>query len=212
MAEQTKCISPVQCGNRRGKTALDALLLKIVTMDNIRLYCLNGAILNNDTESCYDCMILELAVLHLQALGMPKPAVKTNVLFNHKAKHYVKNDAGVTKEFYQSTPNCPFFGKGQGKSSSPANWLFTCFTLLIALEMLCTGMVMVSLCLRMRVEQVAGAYVDDTSNIYVSEEKNKDETPISIRNSIKKIVQTWEQLLFGSGGKLSQNKMYWWLI
>eukprot|EP00957_Ditylum_brightwellii_P166824 12697568-Ditylum_brightwellii.AAC.1 len=59
-AEKTQCLSPVQFGNRKGQTSLDALLLKIVTMDCMRLYCLNGAILNNNAAACYDRMILEL--------------------------------------------------------------------------------------------------------------------------------------------------------
>eukprot|EP00957_Ditylum_brightwellii_P085145 6473857-Ditylum_brightwellii.AAC.1 len=32
-AEKTKFLSPVQFGNRKGRTALDALLMKIITMD-----------------------------------------------------------------------------------------------------------------------------------------------------------------------------------
>eukprot|EP00957_Ditylum_brightwellii_P010590 802132-Ditylum_brightwellii.AAC.1 len=32
-ADKTNFLSPVQFGNRKGRTALDALLMKIVTMD-----------------------------------------------------------------------------------------------------------------------------------------------------------------------------------
>eukprot|EP00957_Ditylum_brightwellii_P152811 11632106-Ditylum_brightwellii.AAC.2 len=50
-AEKTHLISPVQFGDRKGHTALDALLLKVVTMDCFCLFCLNGAILNNDATA-----------------------------------------------------------------------------------------------------------------------------------------------------------------
>eukprot|EP00957_Ditylum_brightwellii_P010379 784857-Ditylum_brightwellii.AAC.1 len=53
-AEYAQFLRPVQFGNRIGKTALDALLLKVVTMDFFRLFCLNGAILNNNATACYD--------------------------------------------------------------------------------------------------------------------------------------------------------------
>eukprot|EP00957_Ditylum_brightwellii_P055526 4207793-Ditylum_brightwellii.AAC.1 len=53
-AEKAGMLSPVQFGNRKGRTALDALLLKVVTMDCLRLFRLNGAILNNDATACYD--------------------------------------------------------------------------------------------------------------------------------------------------------------
>eukprot|EP00957_Ditylum_brightwellii_P053175 4031916-Ditylum_brightwellii.AAC.1 len=54
MAEKTQLISPVQFGNHKGCTVLDALLLKVVTMDCFCLFRLNGAILNNDAMACYD--------------------------------------------------------------------------------------------------------------------------------------------------------------
>ena len=67
MAEKTHLTSPVQFGNRKGCTALDALLLKVVTMNCFRLFRLNGAILNNDATACYDRMIPEVTSLHLQS-------------------------------------------------------------------------------------------------------------------------------------------------
>eukprot|EP00957_Ditylum_brightwellii_P029728 2247834-Ditylum_brightwellii.AAC.1 len=91
--EKTKFLSPVQFGNLKDCTALDALLLKIVTMDCIRLYRLNGAILNNDAVACYDCMILELTAVHLQALELPENATLTSVKLNQNAKHHIKTTA-----------------------------------------------------------------------------------------------------------------------
>eukprot|EP00957_Ditylum_brightwellii_P164232 12503495-Ditylum_brightwellii.AAC.1 len=94
VAESTKLISPVQFGNRKGRTALDALLLKVVTMDCFRLFCLNGAIFNNDAAACYNRMIPEVSSIHLQSLGLPKEAAKCSVLVNQKMKHHIKTTAG----------------------------------------------------------------------------------------------------------------------
>eukprot|EP00957_Ditylum_brightwellii_P192821 14681475-Ditylum_brightwellii.AAC.1 len=87
-------LSPVQFGNRQGRTALDALLLKVVTMDCLRLFRLNDIILNNDATAYYDCMILELSLVHLQGLGLPDNAAKCSVLLNHNMQHHVKTKAG----------------------------------------------------------------------------------------------------------------------
>eukprot|EP00957_Ditylum_brightwellii_P157940 12022172-Ditylum_brightwellii.AAC.1 len=62
MVESKKVLSPVQFGTRKGRTALDALLLKRVTMNSVHLFRLNGALLNNDAQACYDRMILELTL------------------------------------------------------------------------------------------------------------------------------------------------------
>eukprot|EP00957_Ditylum_brightwellii_P040994 3103457-Ditylum_brightwellii.AAC.1 len=49
-------------------------------------------------------------------------------------------------------------------------------------------------------------------NAYVDEDKQKDKTPTIICGNIQHIAQMWEQLLYGSGGKLCPKKTFWWLI
>eukprot|EP00957_Ditylum_brightwellii_P090687 6907259-Ditylum_brightwellii.AAC.1 len=112
----------------------------------------------------------------------------TSVKLNQNAKHHIKTTAGMTDTFYQSTPDCPSFGKGQGKGSSPSNWLFTVSTLLSALHNPYTGVKLFSVCRSKKAERVADAYVDDTGNTYVNEEKQLDETPKSIRDSLRHIA------------------------
>eukprot|EP00957_Ditylum_brightwellii_P029015 2192074-Ditylum_brightwellii.AAC.1 len=70
----------------------------------------------------------------------------TSVKLNQNAKHHIKTRAGMSDTFYQSTPDCLSFGEGQGKGSSPSNWLFTVSTLLAALHNLCTGVKLFSVC------------------------------------------------------------------
>eukprot|EP00957_Ditylum_brightwellii_P205648 15344792-Ditylum_brightwellii.AAC.1 len=71
---------------------------------------------------------------------------------------------------------------------------------------------MFSVCRNKKAERVTDAYVDDTGNTYVDEEKEVEETSESIRNSLRHIAITWEQLLFGSGGRLCPKRTFWWLI
>eukprot|EP00957_Ditylum_brightwellii_P172591 13138808-Ditylum_brightwellii.AAC.1 len=104
MAEKTQLISPMQFGNRKGHTSLDALLLKVVTMVCFCLFCLNGAIFKNNAMSCYDQMIPEVTSLHLQSLGLPEEAVKCSMLLNHNMHHHIKTTAGVSSEHYRHEP------------------------------------------------------------------------------------------------------------
>eukprot|EP00957_Ditylum_brightwellii_P184577 14057768-Ditylum_brightwellii.AAC.1 len=94
VAEKTQFLSPVQFGNRKEQTALDALLLKVVTMGCICLFRLNGAILNNDASTCYDRMIPEVSSVHLQSLGLPDNATNCSVLINKNMKRSIKTTAG----------------------------------------------------------------------------------------------------------------------
>eukprot|EP00957_Ditylum_brightwellii_P168017 12790279-Ditylum_brightwellii.AAC.1 len=63
-------------------------------MDSLRLFRLNGTVLNNDAKACYDRMIPEVTALHLQSLGLPDNATKCSVEINQKMKHYIKTAEG----------------------------------------------------------------------------------------------------------------------
>eukprot|EP00957_Ditylum_brightwellii_P116054 8853463-Ditylum_brightwellii.AAC.1 len=206
VAEKAGMLSPVQFGNMKGRTALDALLLKVVSMDCLRLFRHNSAILNNNTTACYDRMIPELSSLHLQSLGLPKKAANYSVLLNHDMKHHVKTQAGVTTEFYKHEVNKEKFGEGQGKTSSPSNWLFQSLTLLTTLHGLCKGIFLFSVCKRFVEKRVAEAYVDDADCSYVDQKDQVNETPTRICDRLQNIAQVWENLIFGSGGQLHMTK------
>eukprot|EP00957_Ditylum_brightwellii_P128125 9771976-Ditylum_brightwellii.AAC.1 len=103
-------------------------------MDCLRLFRLNGAIVNNNATACYDRMILELSSLHLQSLGLPEKAAKCSVLLNHDMKHHINTQAWVTTEFYKHEDHEEKFRERQGKTSSLSIWLFQSSTLLTALH------------------------------------------------------------------------------
>eukprot|EP00957_Ditylum_brightwellii_P094897 7227179-Ditylum_brightwellii.AAC.1 len=138
-AEKHKALSRVQLRNRKGKTALDALLLKVTTMDSLQLFCLNSGLLNNDVVSCYDRMIPALTSIHLQGLGLLPKVAECSVLINQNMKHHIQTNAVESVEFYQHSNEYMKGGEGQGKTSFPPNLLFTSSTLLNSLEEQCTG-------------------------------------------------------------------------
>eukprot|EP00957_Ditylum_brightwellii_P176987 13482220-Ditylum_brightwellii.AAC.1 len=86
--EKRKALSRVQFSNRKGKTALNALLLKVTMMDSLQLFCLNGSLLNNDAVACYDRMIPDLTSIHLQGQGLPPKAAECSVLINQNMKYH----------------------------------------------------------------------------------------------------------------------------
>eukprot|EP00957_Ditylum_brightwellii_P170630 12988119-Ditylum_brightwellii.AAC.1 len=93
-------------------------------MDSLRLFHLNGGLLNNNAVACYDRMIPALSSLHMQSLGLPEMAATCSVQLNKRMKHYGQTSAGESTEYYQHTEDFMKAGEGQGKTSSPPNWLF----------------------------------------------------------------------------------------
>eukprot|EP00957_Ditylum_brightwellii_P132780 10124936-Ditylum_brightwellii.AAC.1 len=100
-AEKHNYISRGLFGNQKGRTALDALLLKITTIDSLCLFHLNGGLLNNDAVTCYDRMIPALSSIHFLSLGLPEAAAKCSVLLNKRMKHHIWTNAGESTKFYQ---------------------------------------------------------------------------------------------------------------
>eukprot|EP00957_Ditylum_brightwellii_P151122 11507064-Ditylum_brightwellii.AAC.1 len=81
-------------------------------------------------------MIPEVTVSHLQSLGLPPKAIKCGVLMNHNMEYYVKTSEGILAECYKHSETFAKYGEGQGKASSPSNWLFQSSTILNALHAL----------------------------------------------------------------------------
>eukprot|EP00957_Ditylum_brightwellii_P082119 6244608-Ditylum_brightwellii.AAC.1 len=119
--EEIDFISPAQFGNKEEKTALDALLLQIVTMDCLCLFCLNRALIINDVIVCYDRMILHLTFSTLQSVGLPKKATECNVHLNQDTQHLVKTYAGISKDVCPHSGSYPKLGEGQGNTLSTTN-------------------------------------------------------------------------------------------
>eukprot|EP00957_Ditylum_brightwellii_P110239 8408305-Ditylum_brightwellii.AAC.1 len=136
--------------------------------------------LNNDAKACYDRMIPKVTSLHFQSLGLPEDAVKCSVLLNHNMRHRVKTTAGISREHYMHESGNKKYSEGQGKTSSPSNWLFQISTMFSALYSLVLGINMVSVCKRYVEDRNAESFVDDTDCTYLDQQDQENETPTRI--------------------------------
>eukprot|EP00957_Ditylum_brightwellii_P027042 2045215-Ditylum_brightwellii.AAC.1 len=71
-------------------------------------------------------------------------------------------------------------GEGQGKTSSPPNWLFQSSTLLKSLE-----------------DQCFGLYLTSTAD----QQTQQSDTPEIITERMRNTGQTWADLIYGLGGE-----------
>eukprot|EP00957_Ditylum_brightwellii_P108953 8311646-Ditylum_brightwellii.AAC.1 len=183
-AEESNYLSRVHFGNWKGKTALDALLLKITTMDSLRLFRLNDTILNNDTVSCYDRMILVVSLLYLQSLGLPISTSICSMKLNKQMKHYICTNTGESKEFYEHSEDYMKGGEGQGETSSPPNWLFQSSMLLKTLEEQYKNLYLTSVDMRYESNQVAEGYVDNYDTVMTDQQTQEDDTPETMQEKM----------------------------
>ena len=78
-------------------------------------------------------------------------------------KHFVKTLSEISKDYYTHSEAFPKFGKVQGKTSSPLNWMFVSSTLLAALHSLCVRINLTSVCGKFRAKIVAESYINNTN-------------------------------------------------
>jgi hypothetical protein len=126
-------------------------------------------------------------------------------------RYKVKTIFGISSDNYHGTPFAPLFGTGQGSGASPAVWLTLVVILLQTLDRVVPD--------RMNFESIQGdfkhscltdAFVDDTSMGFNSQ--SDDKTLEDLVNRLQVIAQTWEHLLFLSGGKLNLSKCSWYAL
>ena len=123
-------------------------------------------------------------------------------------RYTVKTVYGISESTYMGTIFEPLFGTGQGSGASPAAWLTLVIVLMQTLDRLVPE--------RMRFtspthehSRLMDAFVDDTALGFT------DSGIMSCHEMIQRlgeISQTWERLLFFSGGALNVKKCSWYIM
>lgn len=141
---------------------------------------------------------------------MPENAVNTHASCLEFMRYTVKTIYGISEENYQGTPFEPLFGTGQGSGASPAVWLTLVVILMDTLgRVIPERMHFKSPDSATQHSRLIDAFVDDTSLGYTDPGFMTLET---IVEKLNRIAQTWEQLLFYSGGALNLQKCSWYVM
>jgi hypothetical protein len=142
---------------------------------------------------------------------MPSNAIRLHVDALEFMRYAVTTMYGISKNNYHGTAFAPLFGTGQGSGASPAVSI-SLFVLLLphAFDRLIPH--------RMNFVPISGArvhsrssdaFVDDTSVVFTSSDSTSFPALVS---RLQDVAQTWEKLLFLSGGKLNLNKCSWYVL
>eukprot|EP00957_Ditylum_brightwellii_P142480 10855197-Ditylum_brightwellii.AAC.1 len=157
-------------------------------------------------------MFPAVSLLHLQSLGLPESAAICSVQVNKQMKHYAQVNAGKSTNFYQHSEAYTKGGEGQGKTSSPPNWLFQSSTLLRSLEEQYKGLYLTSVDGKYESKRVAEGSVDDCDTVTTNKKTQEHDTLETIQERMWNAAQTWADLIYGSDGKVSMDKSCWGLV
>jgi hypothetical protein len=209
-ADKHNLLHSGQHGSSPRRTAMDPIMLTQLTTDLSRLLKHNLARFDNDASACYDRIIVALGMLAARRCGMPANSVNTHASSLQFMKYTVKTVFGISEDNYHGTIFEPLFGTGQGSGASPAVWLTLVVLLMNTLDRVIPW--------RMRFSspdsdtkhsRLIDAFVDDTSLGFTDEGQLSLET---ITTQLTELAQTWEKLLFYSGGALNLSKCSWYIM
>jgi hypothetical protein len=163
--------------------------------------------------SCFDCIIVSLAMIAALRLGMPRPVARMHSSVLLHMKYFIKMAHGISDSFYCVLQDYLLYGTGQGSGASPSVWLSLVVILLTALTVLAPlAMSFVDPWEDIHEEQNADSFVDDTS--YGCNDAHLEE-PMPYAELIamaQASAQIWERILFSSGGALELKRCFWYLI
>jgi hypothetical protein len=200
-----------QHGSIPGRMALDPIMLTQLSSDLCRVLKHDYARFDNDASSCYDRIIVGLGMLAARKCGMPSHAIRVHADALQFMQYTVKTVYGISEENYHGTSLSPLFGTGQGSGASPAVWLSLVVILLQTLDRLIPDRVNFSSLSEDLVHtRLSDAFVDDTSLSFTSSSDDNDVNALITR--LEKVAQTWEHLLYLSGGKLNLAKCSWFIV
>jgi hypothetical protein len=197
-------------GSRPGKNATDATLVKELSYTISRLARHPMGSFDNDAKSCYDRVVMNLALLLARRLGVPASTCEMFALTLSLTEYYIKTLYGVSKGSYSWSEYAQVHGAGQGCKAAPALWLIVSCLLFVCLDELARGAHFADPTRTWSYSQTCVAFVDDTNGMHTP--ANLDARPEVIAQGLQKDAQAWERLLWSAGGALELSKCGYYIL
>jgi exonuclease III len=213
-AEKAKVLGDEQDGSRKRRKAQDVLVRKHATLSVLRLSRSNAVFLDNDAKSCYDRIVMLMASLCCQSIGMDKKACRLFLKTLDSARYHVKTQLGVSQEFYSTTREETMHGPGQGGRGSPSIWIAISCLLMKCLQEKSMGCELANPLKDALVKFYSTGFVDDVT-LWICNMARSLEEGESMQQLVQEMstaAQWWEQLLHSTGGKLELPKCFYCVV
>ena len=209
-AERVKYLDDNSYGGRNGRSAMDAVLKKFLTLQAMHLARSNGALTDCDAKACYDRVIPLVLYLSYSKAGLPHAACVWLCKSLTQMKYHVTTAHGISDNCSMSTPERTLYGVGQGATDAPTGWLFISTILSQTQDDLGQGCTIADPTSTKTVTWTHVIFVDDTYLIHSL--ADPEATPTQIATVVEKDVNLWNKGIYTSGGKLEATKTKYYII
>ena len=193
-------------GGRPGCEAQSLVFLEELKYDTS--YCSRRTLFNfdNDATSCYDRIIIALASIVNRKYGMHQRLVALHANTLQQARFHLRTINGISSESYSHCIEFPIYGSGQGSGNSPAIWLFISSTLCDVHNRISHGASFTNPQGTETVKLSMVAFVDDSTGTYNDFQPQNEPSIHDMLPHAQQDCQSWNDLLWCSGGKLELPK------
>ena len=211
-AENDNLYPEEQYGSRPGRSASSAVLSKVLIAEYCRASRLNLGWLDNDCTANYDRIVCSLSSIACQRLGLPKRAeeLHNNTLLH--MRYTIKTGSGLSDTTYGSEPASPVQGQGQGAGNAPSCWGAISTPIWAALQKVCPYRFTCQSADKQSTVELQGVgFVDDATN-FLNDLNCPPMDEVTLSHSLQSLAQSWERLLYTTGGALKPQKCFYYLL
>ena len=209
ISEQQEILHRSQHGSRKARRSIDPIIIKIMQQEVSRQANLPFIQINYDAQACYDRIIPDIAFTISRKHGVHPSILNIVRETMQQAKYYIKLGPQVTNKFYHQTNKDPIFGTGQGSGCSPHIWTMLSSKLLHLYTEESNGFQANNPFGSYKDHLHATAYVDDVNTHHSFSNQESFE---EMSQRVQQEAQRWSDLLYISGGKLSQTKCNYYAV
>lgn len=194
---------------RKGGKSIDAAILKILTLDIMRMQRRPGVCFANDLMTCYDRMAHVPSGLALRYLGAPPTAVQCMSSTIQQMRHYIRTAYGDSETFYDGDKDNLLQGGGQGSPPAPSMWIALTIIVLNMSASYEQGVTVIFAISATILTFSAVLYVDDTDLFTM---KKDGETVSEMLSRAQTLASRWVEAMWATGAALRPEKCWWCLV
>ena len=188
---------------------IEAVLLKQLYYDYLRITKTPGVVISNDAQGCFDRVSLAVGAILFRRLGVPNRAIRSLFSTLAQMKHYVRTAHGDSNIYYTSTNERPLEGGGQGNGAAGPMWIAISIVLLNIIVTVPNNATLIFSITLTTLTLLAIMYVDDTDILLTAK---ISETLEDVKTNAQTIITEWCNMLWVSRGCLRPEKCWWYAI
>jgi hypothetical protein len=208
-----KLLNPAQFG-RPGGECPDASISKVIHNLICMLTRTPMGQFESDAKACFDREVMSFVLTCYQSNEAPLGPLRMWEQVLHNIVHQVKTGFGISKQSYSFSEDSPIHGPGQGSKGGPASCSTKTSILIDCMATLGHGLQFSDPSQQLSYTSTVQMFVDDASNgtntflTWLHEPPPLNE----VATLTQQDSQTWERLLWTSGGLLNLSKCAFYIM